>query len=48
VIPVRYKLNLYMLCRIKLDRLCALVVRVTDHRSRRLGPTSEATRFSEK
>jgi hypothetical protein len=28
VIPVRYELNLYMLCKKKVDRLCGLVVRV--------------------
>jgi hypothetical protein len=28
VFPVKYELNLYMLCRRKVDRLCGLVVRV--------------------
>jgi hypothetical protein len=32
VLPVRYELNLYMLCRRK-DRLCGLVVRVLGYRS---------------
>jgi hypothetical protein len=32
VLPVRYELNLYMLCRIKV-RLCGLVVRVLGYRS---------------
>jgi hypothetical protein len=32
VFPVRYELNLYMLCRRK-DRLCGLVVRVLGYRS---------------
>jgi hypothetical protein len=32
MLPVRYELNLYMLCRRK-DRLCGLVVRVLGYRS---------------
>jgi hypothetical protein len=32
VFPVRYELNLYMLCKGK-DRLCGLVVRVLGYRS---------------
>jgi hypothetical protein len=34
VFPVRYELNLYMLCRKKVDRLCGLVVRVPGYRTR--------------
>jgi hypothetical protein len=32
VLPVRYELSLYMLCRRK-DRLCGLVVRVPGYRT---------------
>jgi hypothetical protein len=45
VLPVRYELNLYMLCRRK-DRLCGLVVRVLDYRSGGTGSIPGTTRFS--
>jgi hypothetical protein len=46
VFPVRYELNLYMLCRRK--QVYGLVVRVPGYRSRGLGSIPCATRFSEK
>jgi hypothetical protein len=33
VFPVRYELNLYVLCKIKVGRLCGLVVRVSGYRT---------------
>jgi hypothetical protein len=48
VLPVRYELNLYMLCKKKVDRLCGLLVRVPGYISRGPGSIPGATRFSEK
>jgi hypothetical protein len=42
VFTVRYDLNLYMLCRRRRDRLCALVGRVPGYRSRGPGFDSPA------
>jgi hypothetical protein len=43
VFPVKYELNLYMLCRIS-DRFCGLAVRVLGYRSGGSGSISGTTR----
>jgi hypothetical protein len=44
VLPVRYELNVYGMQK-KVDRLCGLVVRVPDYRSRSPCSIPGATRF---
>jgi hypothetical protein len=47
VLPVRYELNLYVVQK-KVDRLCGLVVRDPDYRSRDPGSIPNASRLSER
>jgi hypothetical protein len=41
VLPVSYELNLHMLCRKKIDRLCGLVVRVPSYTTEMYRASSE-------